>query len=66
LKGIGRDFRLAAVTWFREGVTVIQTLFVALGPVLPNSKVEKQSRIARQAVRSRVFTVPVGGAKYGS
>jgi len=66
LKGIGRDFRLVGVTCFRGGVTVIQTLVVALGPVLLTARSKKQSTVACQAVRNRVFTVPVGGAKYGS
>ena len=34
MKGIGRDFRIAAVTWFRGGLAVIQGLVVDLGPVL--------------------------------
>jgi hypothetical protein len=66
LKEIGRDFRLAAVTWFTGGLTVIQALVVDLGPVLLPARSKKLGRDACRTVRRRVFTVPDGWAKYGS
>ena len=66
MKGIGRDFRLGAVTWLRGGVAVIQALVVALGPVLLTASSKMQGRVSCRAVRSRMFTVPTGEAKYGS
>jgi len=41
LKEIGRDFRFAAVTWFRGGLAVIQGLVVDLGPVLLPARSKK-------------------------
>ena len=67
MKGIGRDFWLAAVNGLGEGFAVIvQALVVALGPVVLTARSQKQGRFACRGVRSQVIPLLAGRAQYGS